>query len=91
MRIYFKGGDTDDITNFNPEVLPSRDDQDVVVFDQTTTDVLCKIMPNWYGLDMTNFKADIYYQFAEFHQSGVFRNSNKYDLFSYISHIQRID
>lgn len=81
MRIHFKGGDTADVSNYEPEQLPVIEDEDIVVFDQCTTDVLCNSIPNWWGLDMTNFKNKIYYQFSSEGKSGVFHNHEKNEIF----------
>lgn len=91
MEYLFKGGDTTDPANYEQESLPVRANGDIVVFDQTTTDIICHQMPDWYGLKMTNFKANIYYIFSDLQLSGMFLNEDRYNLFSYISHIQRID
>lgn len=91
MEIYFKGGDTEDASRFEPSQLPSLQNQDIVIFDQCTEDVICNKVPMWYGLKMTNFLADIYYNFADYHQSGVFRNEERYNLFIYRQDILRVD
>lgn len=88
MEIYFKGGDTEDVSRFEPSQLPNEND--TVIFDQCTEDVICNKMPSWGALKMTNFKNDIYYFFPEYHQSGCFRNEEKDMLFSYIG-IRRIE
>lgn len=89
MEIHFKGGDTADITRYEPEQLPTVND--TVIFDQCTEDVYANNVPFWGALKMTNFKKDIYYCFPYLRQSGCFRNHERYDIFLYREDIRRID
>lgn len=89
MQIYFKGGDTNDASRFEPQQLPTMDD--TVIFDHCTEDVICNYLPMWGALKLTDFKNSIQYNIPSLHFSGVLRHHEVDILFSFMTHIRKVE
>jgi hypothetical protein len=93
IEYYFKGGDWKDPTNFEPNGTPSKENGDMVIFNQCTDDVIVDINSNCAKLKMTDFKKDIYYGIVggSIRTCGILRNDERYDLFINRPDIERVD
>lgn len=89
MEIYFKGGDTQDISRFEPAQLPTM--SDTVIFDQCTEDVVCNGIPMWGSLKLTNFLGTISYCIPSKQLGGTVKNSELHTIFLFMTHIKRVD
>lgn len=87
ISIYFKGGDWHDAGNYEPPQVPTNDDD--VVTDQCTIDIIVNDIPFAKSIDFRNFKGDVYYALRQ--KNGVLRNNELDAIFIDRQDIRRIE